>query len=361
MTATLAPATERFVTVIYLYDNPLLVGENLPTGRLSLPAERPIQVGDKRIWFRFVDNELHAEWFTIEGSMKLDLTNEADRNNLGVLEKLIETHSPEVCDQEGRPLVKIVRPGEDSRRKLVEMTKRTALIQIILAHADDRDWLEKVYRRVIGLTNGIASEILTERLVSRADMELTKFIIAGDKWVFEDEFFAVRALLDHSLEAGLLMREGKDILVPGGQIYADSEEKAIYKLNDDYSFRSYLQEQINLRVSQAKSSVLTLTPEQSELVNLPVVATGTLVETDMNPDGSVRKEGREQRMADHIEQVVSSMIDSGLLAKEPGGKLRDVNIDKLYDNRSEVAFFLKENKEVLAEMERMLEIASPIR
>ncbi|RYC70666.1 hypothetical protein [Spirosoma sordidisoli] len=315
---------------------------------INLPAERKIMVkgqGVKRFVFR---NELgEPERLVIRGQRTFDLEDPVQKANYNLLSLLMAL--PDHATLKERIVLK--NPEVDSLQAMEQEGLELELRLLITKHQDDEEWLRKLYRRVIGPASGIPVRTMAVALSQKAKQDIAPFR-KGERWVFDDDYFETRAMLDLSIERGLILKVGEDYsLRKGGEVkvLAVSESKMLHVLQNDAPLREYLQERFQ-EPAEGKERPTAFQIESSELVRLAGSLGEDVDELPVTSTGQVDTATVAKREQARLTGLVDKLIAGGLIL-EADGKFTSPELTEEFSSKESIVDYLKANEQVRLTLE----------
>ncbi|SOD80999.1 hypothetical protein [Spirosoma fluviale] len=329
-------STEVIATL--LSDNPLKIGYDT-TGSpvLGLDGWKEVIAGEP-VFFKYLNDAGVPESFMIEGQRTFDLSNPIHKRNWNTLKADIKMH-PDLASQ-----IKLIDPQEDAENEMKAARRLKKLLDILMDHEADGNWLAKVYRLVIGTASGLTTQVLFRALWEKAKTEPDKF--GTTKWVFEGEYFETEALIALACERGVIIKDGEFYKRADGSVFAESLAKARYFIDNDAAYKNFIQNAVSVKVED-KAPELSWTVEASdellELVN-QVGEKSELI--PVNADGSVDQSGDADKRQVELETLIETLLNGGLLDEHADGHItgHDFNVDVA--SRAELIGLLKGQPEL---------------
>lgn len=287
---------------------------------LVLPGEFTVDHPEKGpVRFKFKDpgTGLALESMHIIGQMAFDLSKAVDRENWMTLQALLHTQ-PTI-----KALILLDDPEAEADKDIQKTKLMLVVSRVIEEHENDPEFLAQLYRRLIGVANGITNKQVYRGLMELATKEPEKFVSASGKMIFEDESFKMLSLIDVAIEKGFFVKDSEGFIkLKTGEPYATDIHKAAFRLKDD----SKTLDALNYDISDAhvvKPSGYTPNIEDSDFMSL-LNAVGEKVETDSGLDnfGLDADLKLEADIADKLPQLIDKNFIEEI--KIQGGNIRFV-------------------------------------
>lgn len=334
------------VIVKVLSDNLLKVGHNTEGNPMFCLDSFTQMVDGVPNRFFYKNEQGDKSVLQVEGQRVFNLENPIDAHNWDTLKIDMALH-PELRDD-----LLMVDPNKDADDQLEMVKRRTKLIDILLDHEKDTEWLAKVYRMVVGMASGITAKVMLRTLVDKAQTELDAF--GRSKWLFDSENFETEAMLDLAVERGVLTVDDGFYKKPDGSALASDRAKAVYMLNNDGALRAYITQALNVPLSVDRTPDTTWAPQVSDDVAHLITKVGEKVEsTPLRPNGSLD----EQAVSKRDDQDLSDMVDkliAGNIIMEVGMGLFLEEANQSFNNKDEVLGFLKTNPAVVETLKELI-------
>jgi hypothetical protein len=278
-------------------------------GEFTLPGANGEQVA-----FRFKNRDNSpAQDLAIVGLAQFDLTNPTDNHNLKVLRAFL------IAFPEYTQFIKINDPEKEADRDIELAELSLELANKIKENESNKEWIVKLYRRLIGSAAGITDKQVYRALADIARKDPEQFKLASGKLLYEDESFDTIAKLDQAVEIGFFTRGADDtIRRRNGEIYADSFEKAVFRLSNDQESLDRLRMEVSGGVPAETKYIPKI--ENSELVNLmSEIGESSQADGDL-PDGSFDTNKKEEDFDATLEDKINKLIDLNFIEKTKAGR-----------------------------------------
>lgn len=349
-------------TAQLLVDGGISDGAPGPDAVQFLPANHRITIGGKVETISFWDEYQQPSGFAIRKQMSFDLDDPVQKHNHDLLNLLLKMPQHEQL----KSRIKVMNPEADSILLAERVDKEHELLGILKKHQTDGEWLRPLYRRVVGPASGIPVIALYIALTNKAKegadaadrvsgkYGLDHFLTVDGKWVFEDDYFETRALLDLCLERGEIIRDGENYKRRNdpSKILAHDEAKMLYVLQNDATLRDYFKERVNAPApSRDRPTGYAL--EDSSLVRMAQGLLGT------SPAESKPASEQTPRPLDAQAQQtaqLSALIDrlgqtSPPLISEVDGVWTVEEVPDAFASREEVIDYLRVNPQTVLTLE----------
>jgi len=261
--------------------------------------------------FQFLNSSMEPDLLVIDTVREFNLSNKADAHNWTTLQIWNAIYGPEMS-----PKLILNDPYEASEKESKKAEQVFGIHQQLMAKKNDRDWLAKVYRRVLGVAAaGLTDAMAFSRLFETASATPEKFFVNG-QLVFESAEFENMALIDLAIEKGALLKDAKGFIKQAdGKIFANDYAEAVHLLNRDQELKAFVLRTINREPEPFKSFE---TVKMSEDIAALIDQVGTKTDTlKFNEDGSVASKTEEETEAE-IKTLVDTLIDKNLILKRSG-------------------------------------------
>lgn len=279
-----------------------------PKKELEVPSGFSTKDGRPLGFKNPLGEELEA--LIIKGTSTFDLDNPIDKHNWNTLKIFCMLNK-----EYGRDVLFIDK--EDETSKMIEFADRVYEVETYLRdHKHDYVLMQKIYRRVKGLVEGMTEATVFRSLIDLAKAEPDLFIKNG-QMIVDHQDFEMKALVDISIERGnLLSDHDGTIKNSDGTIYAKDHEKAAYQLKLDDKTRIYLQRALDQK-KEVTSVKYNFEEEDSELAVLlgqvGMTGEGLLDENRMKSDEVIMDS------EDEIEINISAFVSAGFIERTGSG------------------------------------------
>jgi hypothetical protein len=340
-------------TIQVLRSNPLSDSNDETIITEHIPSEFSLMVkGErKRYFMRDRDGKplSEREVFIIAGQRTFNLDDEVcDGPNFKMIRALVNIEGYESL----KSALRFIIPNEDAEAEIKKVQREVDLNNTLMAHATDADWLGKVYRRVVGLASGIAPRTLLAELLKKVKEDSRIFIGKDGKYIFQDDAFDTRALLDLAIEKRVILKDGDYYRTSDDRVIAHDEAKAIYELQTNTNLRTW----IELRVGQEDIAPVrpeAVVPEFSEALlnglgesmdDLPVDETGAIDEAAV-----------EARKTIELTDMVDKLISMNVITESKSGESVQYEImGEKFSGIPSVVDFLSKNENLADNFRQML-------
>lgn len=286
------------------------------------------------------------EQFLIVNQKSFDLDNPIDKHNWDVLKGILGL--PEMASL--KESITLIEPAADAKRKLERERREQELIRMLFDKEKDTDFLARLYRHVVGMSDGITSGVMLSTLIDLAKTDLSKFMLKG-KWVYETDDWEMRGLIDLCIERRILQRDGEFIKNADGTIIADSYEKAIYKIKVDDKLRSNISSRLNDKPSGPATDFAV---ENSEFLDALDGLSESVDQTPVNPDGTLDEAALKDREKKEIDDLIDLMLNSPDIIRQEGDEWELSMEGHKVTGRAGLFDFLKSNEELVKNYKELL-------
>ena len=323
------------VMATLLSDNPLLVGpDTMGKPVLGLDGFREVVNGQPRN-FMYLDESGKKSGLIIDGQRAFDLGNPIDEHNWNTLKVDLALH-PDLAND-----IRLIDPNQEAEDEMKAAKKLKNLLDILMDHETDSEWLAKVYRRVLGMASGLTSKVLFRALWDKAKTEMDSFAANG-KWLFDGEYFETESLLDLACERGIILRDTGDFYKKqDGSPLADGRAKAVFVLSSDPAYRNYVTQAVSTPMLDVAPSPIW-NVEDSDLLDLVNNVGAPVALPAYNADGSVDESAADETRQLELEALVETAVAGSLFEKNPQtGLLTSVDLNITAGSADELVGMLK--------------------
>lgn len=327
-------------------------GADGPDAVVNFPAymDFAVQGSTKRVAFRNDFGEASA--FSIVGKRDFDKTKPHELHNWNLLDNLRKLPEFSYLNE----VLTMSDPDADAEDALKRNEMELELREMITRHQGDEEWINKVYRVVVGQANGIPLRAKAVALLNRAKDNVSQFVTTSGRWVYEDKDFENRALLRNAIERQLLFAETGTTFIKkkDGSVFASDEAKALYLIENDSTVRADLLERIAQPMAPRRERQ-ELQLEDSSIIRFLNDTGETVPTTTFAEDGSVDLGAMNARADEELRILVEKLSEAGLLTGEDGA-YRLAEIQTPFISKDEVSGFLKTNPDTLASYKKYITI-----
>lgn len=299
--------------------------------------------------YRFVDASMRPTDLVIDTVKEFDLNNKADNHNWMLLKIFNATHGKEMS-----PKIVLHDPQEAAEKEAKRATRSFNVHQILMNKREDKDWLTKVYRRVIGVISaGLTSEQAFSRLYARAAEKPDDFYLS-DTLVFETAEFENMALIDLSLEKGVITRDGQGNFRHDGKVIGKDYAEVIFAINKDPEVKAYILRRVSGNRDVFALPLKTETDLPDDIAALVKDFGEPLPEAPIGDDYSTPEKTAEEIRAD-VAALVDTLIEVNLIETDsrdgkPGNevyRLEEFDRDQWFKKPKLIEYFLLNQAERL--------------
>lgn len=223
--------------------------EQVPTRRTEIICSDFRDGDGQRYFFKDSDGS-EMETLEINDVLTLDIDKPVDMWNWRIAKKF-KALNPE--DAEALEFI----DQEEENDKSINFSDQVFKVEsFIRENKEDSRLLAKIYRRLIGLIDGISDKAVFRSLLDLAREKPDKFLVGGEI-ISKREEFENMALIDIAIERGIMTRD-ESMIKLNGKIYAQNQEKAAFLLNEDKETYFFL-----LRAMEGKTSRPQQTPYEA--------------------------------------------------------------------------------------------------